>query len=112
MDSNPDSPRHQFAAAWQTAVDALGQWRQQVTDATSEALTKLDPALKAAVEAGRAAFAGDWGACHCPCVTAHPDDKNVCDGRAVLSRRVDDKDVRLCAPCAVAQGVAEMRNRP
>jgi hypothetical protein len=26
----------------------------------------------------------------------------------VLSRRVGQADVRLCAPCAVAQGVAEM----
>jgi hypothetical protein len=110
MDSNPDSPRRQFAAAWQTAMDALDQWRQQVTDATSEAMTKLDPAVKAAMEAGRAAFAGDWGACHCPCASAHPEDKGVCDGHGVVSRRLDEKDVWLCAPCAVAQGVAEMRH--
>jgi hypothetical protein len=32
----------------------------------------------------------------------------VCDGRAVMTRQLDDVDVRLCAPCAVAQGVAEM----
>ena len=41
-------------------------------------------------------------------VFPHPDDKGVCDGRAVLTRRVGTADTRLCAPCAVAQGVAEM----
>jgi hypothetical protein len=76
--------------------------------ATGEALDKLEPAVRAAMEAGRAAMAGDWHRCHCPCATAHPDDKGVCDGSAVLTRRLSDADVRLCAPCAVAQGVAEM----
>jgi hypothetical protein len=33
----------------------------------------------------------------------------VCDGRAVMTRRVGGADVSLCAPCAVAQGVAEMK---
>jgi len=32
----------------------------------------------------------------------------VCDGKAVLVRRLGEADVSLCAPCAVAQGVAEM----
>jgi len=53
-------------------------------------------------------LSGDWHACRCQCGTAHPDDKGVCDGRAVLTRRVGTADTRLCAPCAVAQGVAEM----
>lgn len=108
MDGNPDNPARQFAAAWQAAANALDEWRQRVTEATAEALTKLDPAVRAAMEAGRAVFTGELKPCHCPCATAHPDDKGVCDGRAVLNRRVAGSDVSLCAPCAVAQGVAEM----
>jgi hypothetical protein len=108
MDGNQDTPARQFAAAWHAAADALGEWRQRVTEATAEALGKLDPAVRAAMEAGRAAFTGDGNACHCPCATAHPDDKGVCDGRAVLNRRLGEADIPLCAPCAVAQGVAEM----
>ncbi|HEY7147511.1 MAG TPA: hypothetical protein VH637_24960 [Streptosporangiaceae bacterium] len=108
MASYPDSPARQFAAAWQSASAALGQWRKQVTAATAEALDKLDPAVRAAVQAARAALAGNWGACQCPCATAHPQDKDVCDGSAILTRRLDGTDMPLCAPCAVAQGVAEM----
>jgi hypothetical protein len=108
MNGKPDDPRQQFAAAWQAAAGALGEWRDRVTEATTEALAKLDPAMRAAMEAGRAAFTGEWSACHCPCSTAHPDDKGVCDGHAVLTRRLAETDVSLCAPCAVAQGVAEM----
>ncbi len=82
MADDPGNPSRQFAAAWQAAT--------------------------AAVEAGRSVLSGDWHACRCQCGTAHPDDKGVCDGRAVLTRRVGQADTRLCAPCAVAQGVAEM----
>ena len=102
------SPGRQFAAAWQAATAALGYWRDQVTAATAEAMDKLDPAVKAAVQAARAAFAGDWGACKCQCASAHPQDTDVCDHSAVLTRRLGQADVPLCAPCAVAQGVAEM----
>lgn len=108
MDGKPDTPARQFGAAWQAAGDALGEWRQRVAEATAEALGKLDPAVRAAIEAGRAALTGDWNPCHCPCGTAHPADRGVCDGRAVLTRRLGEADVSLCAPCAVAQGVAEM----
>jgi hypothetical protein len=108
MVGDADNPGRQFTAAWQAAAAALGEWRQRVAAATSEALDKLDPAVKAAMEAGRTAFSGEWRACHCPCTTAHPDDKGVCDGNAVMTRRLSGADVRLCAPCAVAQGVAEM----
>ena len=108
MADEAGNPGRQFAAAWQAATAALGTWRQQVSAATSEALDKLDPAIRAAVEAGRSALSGDWQACRCQCRTAHPDDQGVCDSRAVLTRRVGQQDVRLCAPCAVAQGVAEM----
>ena len=109
MSGETDHPARQFAAAWQAAAAALGEWRQRVADATTEALDKLDPAVRAAIDAGRAAVTGEWRACRCPCSTAHPDDKGVCDGRAVLTRRLGQGDVSMCAPCAVAQGVAEMR---
>jgi hypothetical protein len=102
------NPAQQLAAAWQTAQAALGEWREQVTAATAEAKDKLDPAFRAAVEALRSALSGNWGACQCPCATAHPQDKGVCDGSAILTRRLGEADVPLCAPCAVAQGVAEM----
>jgi hypothetical protein len=104
-----DNPARQFAAAWQAATAALDQWRKQVTAATAEAMDKLDPAVRDALEAARAVFAGNWGACQCPCATAHPQDQNVCDGRAVLTRRLGNANMSVCAPCAVAQGVAEMR---
>ena len=108
MDGNPDNPAQQLAAAWQAAGDALDEWRQRVAAATTDAAAKLDPAVRAAFEAARAAVTGDWKPCHCPCGSAHPDDRGVCDGRAVVSRRLGDADVSLCAPCAVAQGFAEM----
>src|SRR6516165_7349858 len=108
MGDSPENPGRQFAAAWQAATAALGEWRKQVTAATAEAMEKLDPAVRAALEAARAALAGNWGACQCPCATAHPQDKDVCDGRAILTRRLGETDMPLCAPCAVAQGVAEM----
>ena len=107
MAGDTNKPARQFAAAWQAAATALGEWRQQVAAATNEAMGKLDPAFRAAMEAGRAAMTGDWRSCHCPCSTAHPEDKGVCDGSAVLTRQLDDVDMSLCAPCAVAQGVAE-----
>jgi hypothetical protein len=109
MADYPENPRRQFAAAWRSATDAVDQWRKQVTAATSEALDKLDPAVRSALEAARAAVAGHWGACQCPCTTAHPQDQGVCDGRAVMTRRLDGASRPTCAPCAVAQGVAEMR---
>ena len=108
MANYPGSPAQQLAKAWQAAATALDQWREQVTAATSEAMDKLDPVARAAVDALRAALAGDWGACQCPCATAHPKDKDVCDHSAVLTRRLSNDDVPLCAPCAVAQGMAEM----
>ena len=109
MGDYKDNPARQFASAWQAATAALDQWRKQVTTATAEALDKLDPAVRDALEAARAVFAGNWGACQCPCATAHPQDRGVCEGGANMTRRVAGPDQSLCAPCAVAQGVAEMR---
>src|ERR1700761_5837899 len=108
MGDYPGSPAQRLAKAWQVTAVALGQWREQVTAATSEAVDKIDPAARAALDAVRAALAGDWGACQCQCASTHPQDQNVCDHSAVLTRRLGDSDVPLCAPCAVAQGVAEM----
>ena len=108
MAGDPVNPGRQFAAAWQAAVTALDPWRQQVTEATAEARDKLDPAVRSALDAARAVFAGNWGACRCMCTAAHPEDNGVCDGRAVMTRRLNGADVPICAPCAVAQGVAEM----
>jgi hypothetical protein len=52
--------------------------------------------------------------CYCPCARLHPDDEGICETtRAVITRRfVSDLtgpvDVPLCAPCAVALGLAEL----
>ena len=105
-----DNPKRQFAKAWHSATDALDEWRKQVTAATSEALDKLDPAVRSAMEAARAAVAGHWGSFQCPCASAHPQDQGVCDGRAIMTRQLRGTSMPICAPCAVAQGVAEMRH--
>src|ERR1700722_18754284 len=72
-------------------------------------MDKIEPAVRSAVEAGRSAMTGEWRNCRCQCRTAHPADSGVCDVRRVITRRSADADVSLCAPCAVAQGVAEMK---
>ena len=109
MDGDAGKPSQQFRAAWQAAADAMNEWSRRISEATHEALDKIEPAIRAAVDAGRATVTGEWRNCHCQCDTAHPDDTGVCDGRAVMTRRLGGMDVSLCAPCAVAQGVAEMR---
>jgi len=108
VDGNTGKPTQQFRSAWQAAADAVSEWSRRVSEATHEAMDKIEPAFRAAVEAGRSAMTGEWRDCHCQCGTAHPDDPGVCDGQAVMTRRVGEADVSLCAPCAVAQGVAEM----
>jgi hypothetical protein len=108
MGENPDTPGQQLTVAWQIAASAFGQWRKQVAAATSEARDNLEPAVRVALEAARAAFGGSSRPCECPCATAHPHDQDVCDGSAILTWRRGATDVHLCAPCAVAQGVAEM----
>lgn len=109
MDGNSGKPGQQFRAAWQAAADAMNEWSRRVSQATHEAVDKIEPAVRAAIEAGRSAVTGEWRDCRCQCATAHPDDSGVCDGRAVMTRRVGEADVSLCAPCAVAQGFAEMK---
>ena len=115
MSGPGNDPARQFAAAWEAASDAVGEWAQRVAEATNDALDKLDPAVRAALEAGRAALearfdviAGHFRECHCMCGQSHPDDVGVCDHRAVMTRRLGNVEVPLCAPCAAAQGFAEM----
>jgi hypothetical protein len=113
MGGSANDPARQFAAAWEVATDAVSEWAQRVGDATTEALEKLDPAVRAAIEAGRAAIEAGRDAlighdCRCVCGQAHPNDRGVCDHRAVMTRRLGHVNVPLCAPCAVAQGFAEM----
>ena len=109
MDGDVGKPGQQFRASWQAATDALGEWSKRVSEATHEAMEKIEPAVRSAVDAGRSAMTGEWRNCRCQCGTAHPADGGVCDGRAVMTRSVGGTDVSLCAPCAVAQGVAEMK---
>ena len=108
MDGEAGKPTQQFRAAWQAAADALNEWSRQISVATHEAMDKIEPAFRAAVEAGRSAMTGEWRDCKCRCDTGHPADSGVCDGRAVMTRRVGGADVSMCAPCAVAQGFAEL----
>ena len=109
MDGNAGKPAQDFRASWQAAKDALSEWSKRVSEATHEAMEKIEPALRDAVQAGRSAMTGEWRNCRCQCSTAHPADADVCDGRAVMTRQVGGADISLCAPCAVAQGVAEMK---
>ena len=108
MSDNEGNPSQQFRAAWQAAADALTEWSRQISKSSHDAMDKIEPAFRAAVDAGRSAVTGEWRACHCPCDTTHPADSDVCDGRAVMTRRVAGADVSMCAPCAVAQGFAEL----
>ena len=115
MNGGEDNPVRLFAAAWKAATGVLAEAAEQTAAVAREALHKLttDPAIRAALESWRVALV--WGRqdCDCLCARSHPDDMGVCDNRAVITRRLaggpdGDVDVRLCAPCAVAQGVAEM----
>jgi hypothetical protein len=110
-----DHPVGQFLAACRAAAAVATEWAEQTTAATVEAFRKLasDPAIRAVMESWRIAFVWAWRDCECFCARSHPDDIGVCDSRAVITRRLTndldgDVDVPLCAPCAVAQGVAEL----
>ncbi len=115
VDGEGNDLARQFAAAWGAAAAKLGEWAERMAAATAGAVDKLasDPAIRAAFEAGRPAYIPVRGPCQCPCREAHPDDVRVCDDNAVITRRLalgllGGVDVPLCAPCAVAQGVAEL----
>ena len=112
MDGNPDNPAQQLAAAWQAAGDALDEWRQRVAAATTDAAAKLDPALRAAVEAARAAMTGDWKPCHCPCGSAHPADRGVCDGRAVVAGASATRTCPSARPAPSPRASRRCRTKP
>jgi hypothetical protein len=110
-----ENPIRVFAAAWEAATDVVTEWAEQTAAATRDALQKLasDPAVRAAWETWRVVLVWARQDCECVCARSHPDDIGVCDNRAVIKRRLAagaNVDVALCAPCAVAQGVAEFGN--
>jgi hypothetical protein len=116
MGDDREEPPGLFAAACQAAGAVLGEWAQRIGSATSEAVSRLasDPAIRAAFEASRPAFLRIRHDCHCRCAESHPADPGVCDNDAVTTRRLPSEltggpvDVPLCAPCATAQGLAEL----
>jgi hypothetical protein len=115
VSTTEDSPLRQLAAAWQAAAAVAGEWAERTAAVTAEAFGKLtsDPAIRAVMETWRVAVVWPKRDCECLCAISHPDDVGVCDHKAVITRRLPTDggggmDVALCAPCAVAQGVAEM----
>jgi hypothetical protein len=93
----------------------LARWAERIAGVTAAAVGKFtsDAAFRTAIEAGRPEYIRVRRPCQCPCSEAHPDDVGVCDDDAVITRRLASEsfgsvDVLLCAPCAVAQGVAEL----
>ncbi|MGO9783400.1 MAG: hypothetical protein ACLPKE_25040 [Streptosporangiaceae bacterium] len=113
--SNQINPLQRLTAAWDVAVAVAAEWAEQTAAVTSEALHKLssDPAIRAVLESWRTTLVGSRRACECSCARSHPDDVEICDKDAVITRRLatgtrGDVEVPLCAPCAVAQGVAEL----
>jgi hypothetical protein len=113
--SGENNPMRQLAAAWEAAAAVVTEWAEQTATLTGEAFHKLtsDPAIRAVLESWRTTLLRGRHECECVCARSHPDDMGICDKSAVITRRLradlgGDVDVPLCAPCAVAQGVAEM----
>lgn len=109
------NPLRQFVAAWQAVTAVAAEWAERTAAVTAEAFRKLtsDPAIRAVAEGWRIIAVWPHRDCECRCAETHPDDIGVCDERAVITRRLSagrngEVDVPLCAPCAVAQGVAEL----
>lgn len=114
MGNDSDDPVRQFVAAWHATAAVVTEWAERTAEVTVEAFHKLtsDPAIRAVIQSWRTAPIWARRDCECVCARSHPDDLGVCDHRAVITRRVTMglggyADVPLCAPCAVAQGVAE-----
>jgi hypothetical protein len=114
MSSSADNRMRQLVAAWDATAAVVAEWAERTSAVTVEQFHKLtsDPAVRAVLDGWRIAPVWVRRDCACTCAQSHPDDVGVCDGRAVITRRVTtdrdgDADVPLCAPCAVAQGVAE-----
>jgi hypothetical protein len=115
VSSDADNPFRQLAAAWDATTAVVTEWAEKTAAVTAESFHKLttDPAIRAVLQTWRIVFIWPLRDCECDCARSHPDDPGVCDKRAVITRRVStdwngNVDVPLCAPCAVAQGVAEM----
>jgi hypothetical protein len=115
VSTTEDSPARQLLAAWRAATAVAAEWAERTAAVTAEAFHKLssDPAVRAVGEVWRGLAGWPQRACECSCTEFHPNDLGVCDHRAVITRRLpagraDGADVPLCAPCAVAQGFAEM----
>lgn len=115
MGREGDDPVRQLVAAWDAAAAALAQWAERTAAVVVDAFNRLanDPAVRAVLEGWHLAPVRERRACDCACAMSHPDDIGVCDNEAVITRRLTtdldgDVDVPLCAPCAVAQGVAEL----
>ena len=115
MSGDGNNPIRQLVAAWEATTAVVAEWAEQTAAVTSEAFRKLtnDPAIRAVMDQWRSTVVFSRRDCECSCARSHPDDAGICDHRAVITRRVTlgldgDVDVALCAPCAVAQGVAEL----
>ena len=115
VSGDESNPLRRLAAAWEATTAVVAEWAEQTATVTSEAFHKLasDPAIRAVLEEWRATFVWTRRDCECSCARSHPDDVGICDKDAVITRLVTkgpgaDVEVSLCAPCAVAQGVAEM----
>jgi hypothetical protein len=113
--SDENDPVRQLVAAWEATAAVVAEWAQRTSALTSEAFHKLtsDPAIRAVLERWRITFLWARRDCECSCATSHPDDVGICDKDAVITRRLTtdvggDVEIPLCAPCAVAQGVAEL----
>ena len=114
MSGDEDNRVRQFAAACEAAAAVAAEWAERTAAVTAEAIHKLasDPAIRAVWEGWRVAPAWARRECECVCARSHPDDLGICDKHAVITRRLPtgmggDVEIPLCAPCAVAQGVAE-----
>ena len=115
MSSDGNNPVRQFVAAWEATAAVVAEWAEQTAEVTSEAFRKLtnDPAIRAVLEKWHITVLFTRRDCECSCARSHPDDVGICDNRAVITRRVtmsldSEAEIPLCAPCAVAQGVAEL----
>ena len=113
-DDNPELlPAYEALAAFgEECSRSVTEWFGRISvafEGLGEVLNR--PEVRAAIEDARAQPRPR--PCYCLCPRLHPGDKGVCDGEGVTTRRFTTKltgpvDVSLCAPCAVAQGLAEL----
>jgi hypothetical protein len=114
-----ESERPVPARALREAFDAMAcvaqQWFEQhrpFIQALAEFAAR--PEVRAAVEQMKARQAvRELRPCHCLCVWTHPAEKGICDMNGVTTLRFASEmtgpvEVPLCAPCAVAQGLAAL----